>query len=61
MPKPSVEKMEKEGESRKYPLNQIYFYLTEGCNLRWVTPILHLIWISSKRSSNRPSHWVSQA
>jgi len=34
--------MEKEGESRKYPLNQIYFYLTEGCNLRcrhcWIAP-----------------------
>ena len=42
MPKPSVKKMEKEGESRKYPLNQIYFYLTEGCNLRcrhcWIAP-----------------------
>ena len=42
MSKPSVEEMEKEGESRKYPLNQIYFYLTEGCNLRcrhcWIAP-----------------------
>jgi SynChlorMet cassette radical SAM/SPASM protein ScmF len=42
MSKPSVEKMEKERESRKYPLNQIYFYLTEGCNLRcrhcWIAP-----------------------
>jgi SynChlorMet cassette radical SAM/SPASM protein ScmF len=42
MSKPSVEKMEKEGESRRYPLNQIYFYLTEGCNLRcrhcWIAP-----------------------
>jgi len=29
-------------EDRKYPLNQIYFYLTEGCNLRcrhcWIAP-----------------------
>jgi SynChlorMet cassette radical SAM/SPASM protein ScmF len=29
-------------ENRKYPLNQIYFYLTEGCNLRcrhcWIAP-----------------------
>ncbi len=29
-------------ESRQYPLNQIYFYLTEGCNLRcrhcWIAP-----------------------
>ncbi len=29
-------------EERKYPLNQIYFYLTEGCNLRcrhcWIAP-----------------------
>ena len=29
-------------ENRKYPLNQIYFYLTEGCNLRcrhcWLAP-----------------------
>ena len=29
-------------EGRKYPLNQIYFYLTEGCNLRcrhcWIAP-----------------------
>jgi SynChlorMet cassette radical SAM/SPASM protein ScmF len=28
--------------TRKYPLNQIYFYLTEGCNLRcrhcWIAP-----------------------
>jgi SynChlorMet cassette radical SAM/SPASM protein ScmF len=28
--------------NRKYPLNQIYFYLTEGCNLRcrhcWIAP-----------------------
>ena len=42
MSKPSVEKMEKEQENHKYPLNQIYFYLTEGCNLRcrhcWVAP-----------------------
>lgn len=42
MSRPSVEKMEKEQESRKYPLNQIYFYLTEGCNLRcrhcWIAP-----------------------
>jgi SynChlorMet cassette radical SAM/SPASM protein ScmF len=42
MSKPSVEKMEKERESSRYPLNQIYFYLTEGCNLRcrhcWVAP-----------------------
>jgi SynChlorMet cassette radical SAM/SPASM protein ScmF len=38
----SVEKMEKEQENHKYPLNQIYFYLTEGCNLRcrhcWIAP-----------------------
>ena len=42
MSKPSVEKMEKEQENHKYPLNQIYFYLTEGCNLRcrhcWIAP-----------------------
>jgi SynChlorMet cassette radical SAM/SPASM protein ScmF len=29
-------------ENHKYPLNQIYFYLTEGCNLRcrhcWIAP-----------------------
>ncbi len=29
-------------EDRTYPLNQIYFYLTEGCNLRcrhcWIAP-----------------------
>jgi SynChlorMet cassette radical SAM/SPASM protein ScmF len=29
-------------ETRQYPLNQIYFYLTEGCNLRcrhcWIAP-----------------------
>jgi SynChlorMet cassette radical SAM/SPASM protein ScmF len=29
-------------EDQKYPLNQIYFYLTEGCNLRcrhcWIAP-----------------------
>ena len=32
----------KNQEERKYPLNQIYFYLTEGCNLRcrhcWIAP-----------------------
>jgi SynChlorMet cassette radical SAM/SPASM protein ScmF len=42
MSKPSVEKMEKERENLTYPLNQIYFYLTEGCNLRcrhcWIAP-----------------------
>jgi len=42
MSKLSVEKMEKEQENHKYPLNQIYFYLTEGCNLRcrhcWIAP-----------------------
>ncbi len=42
MSQPSVEKMEKEQENHKYPLNQIYFYLTEGCNLRcrhcWIAP-----------------------
>jgi len=42
MSKLIVEKIEKESESRKYPLNQIYFYLTEGCNLRcrhcWIAP-----------------------
>jgi SynChlorMet cassette radical SAM/SPASM protein ScmF len=42
MSKPSIEKMENERESRRYPLNQIYFYLTEGCNLRcrhcWIAP-----------------------
>ena len=31
-----------EVEEREYPLNQIYFYLTEGCNLRcrhcWIEP-----------------------
>ncbi len=34
--------MKEERESRTYPLNQIYFYLTEGCNLRcrhcWIAP-----------------------
>ena len=34
--------MNKNKEERKYPLNQIYFYLTEGCNLRcrhcWIAP-----------------------
>lgn len=34
--------MDKDKEERKYPLNQIYFYLTEGCNLRcrhcWIAP-----------------------
>ena len=33
---------EEKTEERKYPLNQIYFYLTEGCNLRcrhcWIVP-----------------------
>jgi len=42
MSKSSVEKMKEERENRKYPLNQIYFYLTEGCNLRcrhcWIAP-----------------------
>jgi SynChlorMet cassette radical SAM/SPASM protein ScmF len=42
MSKPIAEEIEKESESRKYPLNQIYFYLTEGCNLRcrhcWIAP-----------------------
>jgi len=42
MSQPSVEKIEKEQENHKYPLNQIYFYLTEGCNLRcrhcWIAP-----------------------
>ncbi len=42
MSKSSVEKMKEERERRKYPLNQIYFYLTEGCNLRcrhcWIAP-----------------------
>jgi SynChlorMet cassette radical SAM/SPASM protein ScmF len=42
MSQPIVEKMEKEQENHKYPLNQIYFYLTEGCNLRcrhcWIAP-----------------------
>ncbi len=32
----------KDREERAYPLNQIYFYLTEGCNLRcrhcWIAP-----------------------
>lgn len=31
-----------ENKSQKYPLNQIYFYLTKGCNLRcrhcWIAP-----------------------
>ena len=34
--------MTKNQEKRIYPLNQIYFYLTEGCNLRcrhcWIAP-----------------------
>jgi SynChlorMet cassette radical SAM/SPASM protein ScmF len=34
--------MNKDKEERKYPLNQLYFYLTEGCNLRcrhcWIAP-----------------------
>jgi SynChlorMet cassette radical SAM/SPASM protein ScmF len=34
--------MTEENENRKYSLNQIYFYLTEGCNLRcrhcWIVP-----------------------
>ncbi len=34
--------MTKNQEKRTYPLNQIYFYLTEGCNLRcrhcWIAP-----------------------
>ena len=42
MSQPSAEKMEKEQENHKYPLNQLYFYLTEGCNLRcrhcWIAP-----------------------
>jgi SynChlorMet cassette radical SAM/SPASM protein ScmF len=33
---------EKIGEARQYPLSQIYFYLTEGCNLAcrhcWIAP-----------------------
>jgi SynChlorMet cassette radical SAM/SPASM protein ScmF len=36
------EKAIEKAETRKYPLNQIYFYLTEGCNLRcrhcWIAP-----------------------
>jgi SynChlorMet cassette radical SAM/SPASM protein ScmF len=32
----------KDQEERKYPLNQLYFYLTDGCNLRcrhcWIAP-----------------------
>jgi SynChlorMet cassette radical SAM/SPASM protein ScmF len=34
--------MEKESQDIRYPLRQIYFYLTEGCNLRcrhcWISP-----------------------
>jgi SynChlorMet cassette radical SAM/SPASM protein ScmF len=34
--------MNDKSEDRTYPLNQIYFYLTEGCNLRcrhcWIAP-----------------------
>jgi SynChlorMet cassette radical SAM/SPASM protein ScmF len=34
--------MSEKTEDRTYPLNQIYFYLTEGCNLRcrhcWIAP-----------------------
>jgi SynChlorMet cassette radical SAM/SPASM protein ScmF len=34
--------MAKKVEKQKYPLNQIYFYLTQGCNLRcrhcWIEP-----------------------
>ncbi len=34
--------MEKKSENQQFPLNQIYFYLTEGCNLRcrhcWIAP-----------------------
>ncbi|NIQ37117.1 MAG: SynChlorMet cassette radical SAM/SPASM protein ScmF [Proteobacteria bacterium] len=36
------EKNTQKARKRKYPLNQIYFYLTEGCNLRcrhcWISP-----------------------
>jgi len=41
MDKDKTEEIE-ETEEREYPLNQIYFYLTEGCNLRcrhcWIEP-----------------------
>lgn len=41
MDKDRTEEIE-ETEEREYPLNQIYFYLTEGCNLRcrhcWIEP-----------------------
>ncbi|OEU68120.1 MAG: SynChlorMet cassette radical SAM/SPASM protein ScmF [Desulfobacterales bacterium PC51MH44] len=34
--------MNKNQEERKYPINQLYFYMTEGCNLRcrhcWIAP-----------------------
>ena len=57
---------------RTYPLNQIYFYLTEGwtfgvdiAGLRLnikarLINILRWIWIFSNQSSDRQSHWVSQ-
>jgi SynChlorMet cassette radical SAM/SPASM protein ScmF len=38
-------------EDRTYPLNQIYFYLTEGCNLR-----CRHCWIAPKHQSERNSY-----
>ena len=40
---PNIDKgMTEKSENHKYPLHQIYFYLTEGCNLRcrhcWIAP-----------------------
>ena len=37
--------------TRKYPLNQIYFYLTEGCNLR-----CRHCWIAPKYQSEKKSY-----
>ncbi len=51
MSKSSVEKMKEERENRTYPLNQIYFYLTEGCNLR-----CRHCWIAPKYQSKKASY-----
>ena len=43
--------MSEKAEDRTYPLNQIYFYLTEGCNLR-----CRHCWIAPKYQSEETSH-----
>jgi SynChlorMet cassette radical SAM/SPASM protein ScmF len=43
--------MSDKSEDRTYPLNQIYFYLTEGCNLR-----CRHCWIAPKYQSEETSH-----